>query len=78
DNQVPADLQLTMMDELMRLGRRATRWYLRSRRNDLDAARDVAHLGPRVKALAMRLDELLEGPARDEWMARYQTYVEAG
>ncbi len=62
----------------MRLGRRATRWYLRSRRNDLDAARDVAHLGPRVKALAMRLDELLEGPARDEWMARYQTYVEAG
>ncbi|TBU82074.1 NAD-glutamate dehydrogenase [Pseudomonas daroniae] len=78
DNQVPADLQLTMMDELMRLGRRATRWYLRSRRNDLDAARDVAHLGPRVKALAMRLDELLEGPARDQWMARYQTYVEAG
>jgi glutamate dehydrogenase len=78
DNQVPADLQLSMMDELMRLGRRATRWYLRSRRNDMDAARDVGHLAPRVKSLALRLDELLEGPARAQWMARYQRYTEAG
>src|SRR3990167_8965257 len=44
DYQVPAELQLQLMDELMRLGRRATRWFLRSRRNELDAARDVAHL----------------------------------
>ena len=33
DYQVPADIQLTLMDELMRLGRRATRWFLRSRRS---------------------------------------------
>lgn len=78
DNQVPATLQLTMMDELMRLGRRATRWYLRSRRNDMDAARDVGHLAPRIKTLALRLDELLEGPARDQWKARYEKYSEAG
>lgn len=78
DYQVPAELQLTMMDELMRLGRRATRWFLRSRRNELDAARDVAHFAPRIEALAMRLDELLEGPAREQWLARFQGYVEAG
>ncbi|WP_462402804.1 NAD-glutamate dehydrogenase [Pseudomonas sp. Marseille-QA0332] len=78
DNQLSADVQLGMMEELMRLGRRATRWYLRSRRNDMDAARDVAHLAPRVKALALSLDELLEGPAREQWTARYQSYVEAG
>ncbi|MFZ2319556.1 MAG: NAD-glutamate dehydrogenase domain-containing protein, partial [Pseudomonas sp.] len=29
DYQVPAELQLTLMDELMRLGRRTTRWFLR-------------------------------------------------
>src|SRR3990167_7560883 len=52
DYQVPAELQLMLMDELMRLGRRATRWFLRSRRNELDAARDVAHFAPRVEGLA--------------------------
>ncbi|WP_439888942.1 NAD-glutamate dehydrogenase [Pseudomonas sp. MBLB4123] len=78
DHQVPAELQLQMMDELMRLGRRATRWFLRSRRNELDAARDVAHFAPRVEALALCLDELLEGPAREQWLARFQGYVEAG
>ncbi|MBS7661009.1 NAD-glutamate dehydrogenase [Pseudomonas lalucatii] len=78
DYQVPAELQLQMMDELMRLGRRATRWFLRSRRNELDAARDVAHFAPRVEALALSLDELLEGPAREQWLARFQAYVEAG
>jgi glutamate dehydrogenase len=78
DYQVPAELQLQMMDELMRLGRRATRWFLRSRRNELDAARDVAHFAPRIESLAMSLDELLEGPAREQWLARFQSYVEAG
>ncbi|WP_137885442.1 NAD-glutamate dehydrogenase [Pseudomonas sp. 2FE] len=78
DYQVPAELQLQLMDELMRLGRRATRWFLRSRRNELDAARDVGHFAPRLEALAGRLDELLEGPAREQWLARFQGYVEAG
>jgi glutamate dehydrogenase len=78
DYQVPAELQLSLMDELMRLGRRATRWFLRSRRNELDAARDVAHFAPKLFELASKLDELLEGPAREQWLARYQSFVEAG
>ena len=78
DYKVSAELQLQLMDELMRLGRRATRWFLRSRRNELDAARDVAHFAPRIEALVGRLDELLEGPAREQWLARYQSFVEAG
>jgi glutamate dehydrogenase len=78
DYQVAAEVQLTLMDELMRLGRRATRWFLRSRRNELDAARDVAHFGPHIAALGLKLDELLEGPTREVWQTRYQGYVEAG
>lgn len=78
DHKVPAELQLQLMDELMRLCRRATRWFLRSRREDLDAARDVGHFAPRVAELAGSLDELLEGPAREQWLARYQSFVEAG
>jgi len=78
DHQVPAELQLTLMDELTRLGRRATRWFLRNRRGELDVARDVAHFGPRVAALGLRLDELLEGSTRKQWQLRYRAYVEAG
>ncbi|WP_191488297.1 NAD-glutamate dehydrogenase [Pseudomonas sp. FEN] len=78
DYKVSAETQLELMDELMRLGRRATRWFLRSRRNEQDAARDVAHFGPHLAALGLKLDELLEGPTRDVWQARYQAYVQAG
>ncbi|MEX6502525.1 NAD-glutamate dehydrogenase [Pseudomonas zhanjiangensis] len=78
DYQVSAELQLTMMGELMRLGRRATRWFLRNRRSEMDAARDVEHFAPRIEALTLRLDELLEGQAREQWLARFQSYVEAG
>lgn len=78
DYQVAAHVQLTLMDELMRLGRRATRWFLRSRRNDLDAGRDAAHFGPHIAALGLKLNELLEGPTRGVWEQRYQAYVAAG
>ncbi len=78
DHKVPAELQLSLMDELMRLGRRATRWFLRNRRSELDAARDVAHFGPRVAALGLKLDELLQGSTRDHWQERYRRYTEAG
>ncbi|MFV3405180.1 MULTISPECIES: NAD-glutamate dehydrogenase [Pseudomonas] len=78
DYQVPAEIQLTLMDELMRLGRRATRWFLRSRRNEQDAGRDVAHFGPKIAQLGLKLDELLEGPTRERWTQRYQGFVDAG
>ena len=78
DYQVPAELQLSLMDELMRLGRRATRWFLRSRRNGLDAARDVAHFAPQILDLANKLDGLLEGPAHEQWIARYESFVGVG
>lgn len=78
DYKVPAELQLKLMGELVRLGRRATRWFLRNRRSELDAARDVAHFGPRVAALALKLDSLLHGGTRELWQTRYQRYTEAG
>jgi glutamate dehydrogenase len=38
----------------------------------------VAHFGPRIAALGLKLNELLEGPTRELWQARYQAYVDAG
>jgi glutamate dehydrogenase len=38
----------------------------------------VAHFGPHIAALGLKLDELLEGPTREVWKKRYQEYVDAG
>lgn len=78
DYLVPADTQLKLMEELMGLGRRATRWFLRNRRNDQNPGRDVNHFGPHIAALGLKLNELLQGPTRERWQERYQAYVEAG
>ncbi|WP_419709551.1 NAD-glutamate dehydrogenase [Pseudomonas sp. NFX224] len=78
DYQVPVEIQFSLMDELIHLCSRATRWFLRSRRNEQDAARDVIHFGPHIAALGLELDDLLQGQARDEWGHRYHEFVQAG
>ena len=78
DHRLDAELQLALMEELMRLGRRATRWLLRSRRHELDMAADVAHFAPGVRELAENLGELLEGPPRIAWQARRAELEAAG
>jgi glutamate dehydrogenase len=78
DYQVSAEVQLEMMDNLMRLGRRATRWFVRNRRSDLTPEREVAHFAPRVEALSAQFDSLLEGPVHAQWQGRFEAYVKAG
>ena len=60
----------------MRLGRRATRWFLRSRRNELDAARDVAHFGPYLAALGLKLDELFAEGRRILLFSQFTSMLE--
>ena len=78
DYQVSAEVQLELMEELMRLGRRASRWFIRNRRSELSPEREVAHFGPCVRTLAERFDQLLEGDVRQLWDDRYQHYVDEG
>ncbi|RHW20911.1 NAD-glutamate dehydrogenase [Pseudomonas jilinensis] len=78
DHQVPAEVQMELMDDLTRLGRRATRWFIRNRRGALDPAREVEHFAPRIAALAEQFDSLFEGPVRALWEAKFSSYVDAG
>gem|GEM_PF-2135347 len=79
DGKVSADVQLQLMEELMRLGRRATRWLLRSRSaSEMDAAAAVAHFGAQVVALGLKLNELLASEMLTQWEKRYQGFSEAG
>jgi glutamate dehydrogenase len=78
DRRIDAELQLALMEELMRLARRAVRWLLRSRRQELDMAADVAHFAAGVGELAASFGELLEGEARRAWLARCAELEGAG
>jgi len=79
DGKVAADVQLQLMEELMRLGRRATRWLLRSRSaSELDAAAAASHFGSQVVALGLKLGELLGSELLHEWEKRYQGFTAAG
>ena len=49
--EVPMPLQLELMVELMRLGRRGARWFLRHRRGRLAVGQQVAFYAPRVEEL---------------------------
>ncbi len=49
--QIPISLQLDLMVELMRLGRRGGRWFLRHRRGRLAVREQVAFYAPRIAEL---------------------------
>lgn len=49
--QIPMSLQLELMVELMRLGRRSGRWFLRHRRGRLAVGEQVSFYAPRIVEL---------------------------
>ncbi|GIX30813.1 MAG: NAD-specific glutamate dehydrogenase [Porticoccaceae bacterium] len=64
DYRLDAGRQLELLERLMRLGRRASRWVIRNRRGCLDVAAEVASLKPLLGALlSENLDRLEEGDA---------------
>ena len=77
DHQVPADMQYRMMSDLMRLMRRATRWFLRQR-SSMGVKESISHFAPRLAQLSESIGERLKGEAREHWEARRDHYVEAG
>jgi len=68
DNQVGADLQLTMLLEGRRLVERSARWLLRNRRQPLDIAATVAGFAPGAEALYDSILSLI-APAEVEPLA---------
>ncbi|MDF1762512.1 MAG: NAD-glutamate dehydrogenase, partial [Oleibacter sp.] len=78
DYKISTKLQETMMLELMRLVRRATRWILRNRRNLGSIADEVAFFAPALAAITNKLGDTLRGDALETWQVAYQQRVDAG
>ncbi|MGQ7248157.1 NAD-glutamate dehydrogenase [Halomonas sp. V046] len=77
DNQVSTDIQYSMMLDLMRMLRRATRWFLRHR-SGLAAGDCIEYFAPRLAQLQENIGKRLRGEELETWEARRSELVEAG
>jgi glutamate dehydrogenase len=78
DYQISADIQMEMMAAMMRLVRRASRWFIRNRRTTLEPAVEVAIFKSQVQELAKNWDELVEGEPLEQWQEKCQYFIDAG
>jgi glutamate dehydrogenase len=72
DHEIESGLQTTIMVELVRLMRRASRWLLRNRRHELDPTQAIAEFKPGVAELESALPGLVKGAAAEEVRVNYQ------
>jgi len=77
DNRVPSTVQYGMMLDLMRLIRRATRWFLRARAG-MDTRDTIETFAPRLAELQKGLGKRLRGAEREAWESRRAELIEAG
>lgn len=77
DYTVDAMLQLRMYEDVIRLIRRATRWFLRTRRNRLDIAETITYFSDHVVSLSRRLPSLLVGSIKEKVDKHYNELVAA-
>ena len=78
DFNVPAQLQMELMQDLMRLMRRSVRWLLRNRRAELSIQNHIERFADSVWAITASLPDYLGDHARNAWQKRHQGLVEAG
>ena len=76
DHKVDAQLQMSLMADLMRLMRRASHWFLRNRRAGLDPETEVAMFLPSVGTISENLGNFLKGHLRDAWQERQDVLAE--
>ncbi|GAA5523468.1 NAD-specific glutamate dehydrogenase [Microbulbifer aestuariivivens] len=77
DYKVPAQLQIELLNGMIGRVRRATRWFIRNRRLDLDPAREQEQFGASVQRVIKALPDVLCGEPRRDWERRYRNLLEA-
>lgn len=78
EQNVPEQVRLGMLLDLLRLGRRATRWILRHRRSINNVQEFVDSCHGRVGVLIERREMLMSNSNRVDWRAAVDELVDAG
>ncbi len=74
DYKIDSHTQYRMMLHLYYLIRRATRWFLRNRMENLDIEASVATFKPAIESLMQSLPSLLDGPDKEAYDAVIEQY----
>lgn len=78
DYKIQAHIQYRMMLHLYYLIRRATRWFLRNRQDDLNIEATVHAFAPAIQKLEKQLPSLLDGPDKEAYTMVIEQYVSDG
>ncbi|GGY63964.1 NAD-glutamate dehydrogenase [Marinobacter zhanjiangensis] len=78
DYQVPATLQVRLMDELMRLMRRSVRWLLRNRRSELNIQSHLDRFTDSISRISANLADYLGAGVEKEWKAQHDKLCKEG
>ncbi len=78
DYRVPAQLQMELMNSLMRLIRRAVRWLLRNRRAEMDIESHMARFHDSIGLIAANFADYLGEQARADWSRKNEALVAKG
>ncbi|PIE24235.1 MAG: NAD-glutamate dehydrogenase [Neptuniibacter caesariensis] len=78
DHKVASELQVEMMHELQHLMRRATRWFVRNRRTELDCEKEVGFFTKHLDTLIAKPEDMFTGEPLQRWQRAQQRYQEAG
>ncbi|GMG88312.1 NAD-glutamate dehydrogenase [Biformimicrobium ophioploci] len=77
DHQVPSELQTELLNTMISRVRRATRWFIRNRRGDIDPAVEVEFFQSALRRVINALPDVLIGEPQRDWEDRYQALVAA-
>lgn len=78
DYKIEANVQYRMMLQVYHLIRRATRWFVRNRKQNIEMQKSIETFTPMINQLISRLPELLDAPDREALDRSIQEYVAQG
>ncbi|MEE8060022.1 MAG: NAD-glutamate dehydrogenase domain-containing protein, partial [Pseudomonadales bacterium] len=78
DYQVTSEVQMELMAELMRLVRRASRWFIRNRRGQIEPAVEIANFKDAVIRLRNALPTIIRGEPSQVREQACQDYIDKG
>jgi glutamate dehydrogenase len=78
DYQVNQNIQYRMMLQIYYLIRRATRWFLRNRKPNIDIQKTIDDFAPYIATLSKHLYQLLDGPDKEGYETAINYLIEQG
>jgi len=78
DYQVNQNIQYRMMLQIYYLIRRATRWFLRNRKPNIEIEKTINDFTPYISEMIKRLPQLLDGPDKEAYETAIGYLIEQG